>query len=83
MIDRYTRKEMAALWSSQHKFEVWLKVELAATEAWEKLGVVPAGTTERMRANASFTVQRIDEIEASMCFCQIPCILTLINGFIV
>lgn len=65
MIDRYTRKEMAALWSSQHKFEVWLKVELAATEAWEKLGVVPAGTTERMRANASFTVQRIDEIEAS------------------
>jgi adenylosuccinate lyase len=56
---------MAALWTSQHKFEVWLKVELAATEAWEKLNVVPSGTAERMRRNATFTVARIDEIEAS------------------
>lgn len=56
---------MAALWTSHHKFEVWLKVELAATEAWEQLGVVPAGTAERMRKNATFTVERIEEIEAS------------------
>lgn len=65
MIDRYSRPSMAALWTSQHKFEVWLKVELAATEAWEKLNVVPAGTADRMRKHATFTVARIDEIEAS------------------
>lgn len=65
MIDRYTRPAMAALWTSRHKFEVWLAVELAATEAWELLGVVPAGTAARMREHATFTVERIDEIEAS------------------
>lgn len=65
MIERYSRPEMAALWTNQHKFEVWLQVELAATEAWEKLGVVPEGTANRMRQNATFTVARIDEIEAS------------------
>ncbi len=56
---------MAAIWTNQHKFEVWLQVELAATEAWERLGVVPAGTAGRMRKNATFTEERIDEIEAS------------------
>ena len=65
MIERYSRKEMAELWSPRHKFETWLQVELAATEAWETLGVVPAGTAERMRRNAKFTVERIDELERS------------------
>ena len=65
MIDRYTRPAMRELWSSKHKFEVWLKVEIAATEAWEKLGVVPAGTAAQFAEKASFTVERIDEIEAT------------------
>lgn len=56
---------MAAIWTDRRKFEIWLEVELAATEAWEKLGVVPAGTAARMRANAKFSVERILEIEAS------------------
>ena len=30
MIERYSRPAMAALWTNQHKFEVWLQVELAA-----------------------------------------------------
>ena len=38
MIDRYTRPEMAALWTKQKKFETWLEVELNATDAWVKLG---------------------------------------------
>ena len=37
MIDRYTRPEMAALWTKQKKFETWLEVELNATDAWVKL----------------------------------------------
>ncbi|MGI5870087.1 MAG: adenylosuccinate lyase [Kiritimatiellia bacterium] len=65
MIERYSRPAMAALWTDRRKFEIWLQVELAATEAWEQLGVVPAGTAARMRRNATFTVERIGEIEAS------------------
>ena len=65
MIDRYSRPEMAAIWTLEHKFGVWLDVEIAATEAWEKLGKVPAGTAARMRKNARFTVEEINELEKS------------------
>ena len=41
MIERYTRPEMGTLWSAETKFNLWLKVELAALEAHEELGVVP------------------------------------------
>ena len=65
MIARYSRPEMASIWTLDHKFHVWLDVELAATEAWELLGKVPAGTAARMRANARFTVAEIEEMEKS------------------
>lgn len=65
MIDRYTRPEMAALWTKQKKFETWLEVELNATDAWVKLGKVPAEAAAAMRKNAKFTVERIEEIEES------------------
>lgn len=65
MIRRYTRPAMAKLWSEQRKFEAWLDVELLASEAWAQLGVVPAESPARMRANARFTIERIDELEAS------------------
>lgn len=65
MIDRYTSKRMAELWSLEHKYAEWLEVELLAAEAWAKLGVVPADDAKRMRENARFTVERVAEIEAS------------------
>lgn len=65
MIDRYTRPEMAALFTKQKKFETWLEVELNATDAWVKLGKVPAEAAAAMRQNAKFTVERIEEIEES------------------
>ena len=65
MIARYSRPEMASIWTLDHKFHVWLDVELAATEAWERLGKVPEGTAERMRKNARFTVEEIEELEKS------------------
>jgi len=34
MIDRYTRNEIGAVWEPQRKFDSWLAVELAATDAW-------------------------------------------------
>lgn len=42
MIDRYSRPEMAAIWSEQNRYQAWLEVELLATEAWRELGEVPA-----------------------------------------
>jgi adenylosuccinate lyase len=63
MIARYTRPEMGAVWSQQRKLECWLEVELAATEAWAEEGVVPREAAEACRANASFTVEAVQERE--------------------
>ena len=52
MIPRYTRPEMGRIWSDQNKFQQWLEVELAASEALAELGVVPA---EAARAAARST----------------------------
>ena len=63
MIARYTRPEMGAIWSDQHKYECWLQVELAATEALAGLGEVPRDAALQLRAKAGFDVKRIQEIE--------------------
>ncbi len=63
MIARYTRPEMGAIWSDQHKYECWLEVELAAAEALAELGEVPADAAAALRANAGFQLQRIQDIE--------------------
>ena len=65
MTDRYTRPAMREIWTRKRKCETWLKVEIAATEAWEKLGVVPEGTARLFRKKAKFNIKRIDEIEAA------------------
>jgi adenylosuccinate lyase len=53
MISRYTRPELAQLWSDSHRFETWLSVELAACEAMEVAGTVPRGTAAAVRAKAA------------------------------
>src|SRR5712692_4500685 len=63
MISRYTRKEMGRIWSDQNKFQQWLEVELAASEALAERGVVPAEAARLLRAHAGFDVGRIQEIE--------------------
>src|SRR5436309_1213516 len=63
MIARYTRPEMGRIWTDQNKFQQWLEVELAASEALADLGIVPAGAARLLRAHAGFDVQRIHEIE--------------------
>jgi len=63
MIPRYTLPEMAALWSEESKFSCWLRVELAACEAWNRLGVIPAATLKRIRSKAAFKISRILKIE--------------------
>jgi adenylosuccinate lyase len=63
LIPRYTRPEIGRVWSPQRKFECWLEVELAATEAWAEEGAVPREAAEAARANAAFTVEAINERE--------------------
>jgi len=63
MIQRYTRPEMAAIWTEENKFKAWLEVELCSCEAWAELGVIPKEDVEKLRANASFNIDRIYEIE--------------------
>lgn len=64
MIERYTRPEMGAIWTDEKKYECWLAVEIAADEAWSKLGHIPAEDVEKIKQNAKFSVDRIKEIEA-------------------
>jgi adenylosuccinate lyase len=54
---------MARIWSDQNRFQQWLEVELAATEALAELGVVPAEAAKLLRQHAGFDVKRIHEIE--------------------
>ena len=65
MIERYTRPEMATLWSEEEQFQAWLEVELAACAAWSQLGVIPKEDVDKLYERASFDVSRIHEIEES------------------
>ena len=66
MIERYTLPEMGAVWSEQAKFQSWLDVEIAATEANCHLGRVPQEALDTIKAKAHFSVERILEIEAEV-----------------
>ena len=64
MIPRYTHPEMGAIWSDARRYETWLEVELAATDALADAGVVPADDArDASRERAAFDIARIDEIE--------------------
>ncbi|HEV8227528.1 MAG TPA: adenylosuccinate lyase [Methylomirabilota bacterium] len=65
MIPRYSRPEMARLWSQDAKYEAWLKVELAVCEVYAKRGIIPAEALGRIKAKARVSASRIDEIEAT------------------
>ena len=65
MIPRYSRPEMARIWELENKFAIWAEIEVLACEAQAELGDVGITPEEaaHIRANASFEVERIDEIE--------------------
>lgn len=63
MIERYTRPEMGAIWTEENKFKAWLEVEILACEAWAEIGDIPKEDVVKLRANASFDINRIYEIE--------------------
>ena len=63
MIERYTRPEMAKIWSEHEQFQAWLEVELAACAAWSEIGVIPHEDVEKLYDEARFDIDRIHEIE--------------------
>jgi adenylosuccinate lyase len=66
VIPRYTRPEMARIWSDENRFRTWLAVEVAATETLAAAGIVPKEAAKAIRARAAFKVERIFEIEAEV-----------------
>ena len=65
MIERYTRPEMARVWSEQKKAEKWLQIEIAVCEAWAKRGVVPTEALAKIR-KAKFDLDKWAEYEREM-----------------
>jgi adenylosuccinate lyase len=63
MIPRYSREAMAHIWTEEHKFATWLKVELAAMEAMAAHGIIPQEVPERARSGAVCDAEAIAEIE--------------------
>ena len=63
MIDRYSREEMKKIWELDSKFSYYLAVELAVCDAYSQNGDFPAFEIEELKKRASFSVDRIDEIE--------------------
>lgn len=64
MIERYSRPEMSEIWTEHNQFQVWLDVELAACRAWSELGHIPSEDVDALYKNATFSIDRIKEIEA-------------------
>lgn len=63
MIARYTRPEMGSIWTDERKFSIWLEIEILACEAMNRLGAVPDTDLRRIQRRASFSVDRIQQIE--------------------
>ena len=81
MIPRYTRPEMAAIWTEEHRYRVMLEVELLACEAMAELGQVPAEAARVCRAKADFDIDRVNELEKTLKH-DVIAFLTSVNEFV-
>jgi adenylosuccinate lyase len=66
MIQRYSRPAMREIWSEQRKLEIWLQIELLASEALCAAGLVPKKDLAQMKARASFSIERCKELEKTL-----------------
>src|SRR5437867_1756322 len=66
MIPRYTRPRMGKIWEDQNKYQRWLDVELAVVETLAEEGIIPKHDAAEIKARASFSVDRINQIEAEI-----------------
>ncbi len=63
LTDRYVHPEMGRIWSEESKFDAWREVELAAAEVMAEEGIIPKEAAREIRTKASYTIERIDDIE--------------------
>src|SRR5437016_14086071 len=66
MIARYTRPRMGRIWEDENKYQRWLDVELAVVETLAEFGIIPKHDAAEIKNRASFSVDRINEIEAEV-----------------
>src|SRR5882757_1863075 len=66
MIQRYSRAEMREIWSEQRKLEIWLQIELLASEALARQGLVPKKDFAQMKERAAFKLERCKELERTL-----------------
>ena len=66
MIDRYSRKELKAIWSEENKYKIWLNIEIAAAEAMEKYKIIPKGVSSTVKKRTKINVKRIHQIESKV-----------------
>ena len=70
MVPRYSRPEMTAIWSPQNRYRIWWQIEVFATEAMGRIGMIPAEDARTIRkaydddALGEIDVPAIDAIEA-------------------
>ena len=64
MVERYAREEMTKHWTQEARYKAWLDVEKAAVKAWNRIGLIPDEDCRKIVENATFSVKRIEEIEA-------------------
>ena len=64
MVERYAREEMTKHWTQEARYQAWLDVEKAAVKAWNRIGLIPDEDCKKIVENATFSVKRIEEIEA-------------------
>ena len=63
MIERYSPPAIRAVWSDQHRFELWLRIEVLACEGWASLGRIPASALPKIR-KGTFDADKIAEVES-------------------
>ena len=66
MIKRYSREKISSIWELEKKFSYYLQVELAVCSAYSKMGKIPQCALEHIKKTASFSLERIDELEAQV-----------------
>src|SRR5580765_7150299 len=66
MIQRYSRAEMREIWSEQRKLEIWLQIELLASEALCAEGLVSKKDLAQMKTRAAFSLDRCKELERTL-----------------
>jgi len=66
MIERYSRKELKAIWSEENKYKIWLDIEVAAAAAMEKYKIIPRGVSSIVKKKTKIKVKKIHDIEAKV-----------------